>query len=53
MLLAAKVPVHFIVPFARNERYIGRSAKRASIQEKLSGTTGHRRLALCGLGGVG
>ncbi|KAI5778075.1 hypothetical protein EDC01DRAFT_675361 [Geopyxis carbonaria] len=52
-LQVAKVPVHFFVPFSRNGQYIGRSTKHAYIEQKLLSATGHRRLALWGLGGVG
>lgn len=47
--------VLFMVPFPRNERYIGKSANNASIRDQLSGAQAenHQRLALWGLGGVG
>ncbi|KAF8241213.1 hypothetical protein K440DRAFT_592033, partial [Wilcoxina mikolae CBS 423.85] len=43
---------YFMIPFSRNEQYIGRSQKLACIKDKLVGG-GHRRLALWGMGGVG
>jgi glycerol-3-phosphate dehydrogenase len=47
--------VHFMVPYSRNERYIGRDPKVGRIPEKLAQqkNSGHRRLAMYGLGGVG
>jgi hypothetical protein len=52
---AAKVPLYFLVPFAQNEHYIGRSVNNAAISNRLSKATAgnHRRLAVWGLVGVG
>lgn len=52
MILDATTVTHFMIPFSRNEQYIGGSQKLASIKDKLTGD-GHRRLALWGMGGVG
>jgi hypothetical protein len=50
-------PVHFMVPFARNEKYIGISKTLAHLREKdkssAEQSTDYLRLALWGLGGVG
>lgn len=48
-------PIHFMVPFSKNEHFIRRSQKIARLKDKLVGCNvgGHRRLALWGLGGVG
>ncbi|KAF8534452.1 hypothetical protein BDD12DRAFT_895849 [Trichophaea hybrida] len=43
---------YFMIPFSKNEQYIGRSQKLACIKDKLVGG-GNRRLALWGMGGVG
>ena len=55
VLQVANVPFHFSVPFARNDRYIGRHAKHSSILDKLlgNGTGGQMHLAIWGLGGIG
>ena len=44
-----------MVPFSRNTNFVARSKKLAYLRSKLEGAEpgGHRRLALCGLGGVG
>jgi hypothetical protein len=44
-----------MVPFSRNEKYIGESEKLARLRDGLGGgkVSGHRRIALWGLGGVG
>ncbi|KAF8245681.1 TPR-like protein [Wilcoxina mikolae CBS 423.85] len=50
----ADLPVYFMVPFSKNEQFIGRSQKISRLRSKLEGLgSGHRRIALWGLGGVG
>jgi hypothetical protein len=52
---------HFMVPFPRNEDFIGESYiaswfkayRKERIAAGKSEYTGHLRLALCGLGGIG
>jgi hypothetical protein len=46
--------VPFMVPFSRNERYIGKSQRQSRLKEALTRDKGgHRRLGLYGLGGIG
>jgi hypothetical protein len=52
---------HFMVPFPKNEKFIGKSHisfwfqdyRQQRIASGQSEHTGHLRLALCGLGGIG
>ena len=52
-----KAPVHFMVPFPRNEGFIGTSRTLEWFKEAdaMQGSQlyGHRRIGVCGLGGVG
>ncbi|KAF8241451.1 hypothetical protein K440DRAFT_642735 [Wilcoxina mikolae CBS 423.85] len=50
----SKTRAYFMVPFSKNEQYIRRSQKFTCLENELIvNTSGHRRLALWGLGGVG
>ncbi|KAI5815631.1 P-loop containing nucleoside triphosphate hydrolase protein [Pyronema omphalodes] len=59
--VATKDKPHFIVPFPKNDNFIGQSDIEAwfknhqqqRIASGRSENTGHLRLALCGLGGIG
>ena len=45
--------MHFMVPFLKNEKFIGTSRVYERLKENPGKSEGHRRLALCGLGGAG
>jgi hypothetical protein len=48
--------LHFMVPFPKNEDYVGKSQVRTFVEEKrcTQGTLiSHVSVALCGLGGAG
>ena len=55
MGLNAEPVIHFIVPFSQDARFIGGDQNRKILSEKLEScsASGHRRLAIHGLGGVG
>ncbi|KAL3462421.1 hypothetical protein BJX64DRAFT_259111 [Aspergillus heterothallicus] len=43
----------FLIPFARNSRFVGRQNELAKLEKLLSLPDGPRRLAIVGLGGIG
>ncbi|KAI8623395.1 hypothetical protein F5Y19DRAFT_481760 [Xylariaceae sp. FL1651] len=43
----------FLVPFPRNENFVGRAAIMKKLQQRLSSTNSGARVSLFGLGGVG
>ena len=45
--------VQFMVPFQRPGRLIGRESYMANLERLLRTGTGHKRIALYGLGGIG
>ncbi|KAG2416698.1 hypothetical protein HFD88_007914 [Aspergillus terreus] len=44
---------HFMVPFGRNRRFVGRQEEIHRLEELISMLNGPRKLAISGLGGVG
>ncbi|KAL4784900.1 purine and uridine phosphorylase [Aspergillus varians] len=44
---------HWIVPFARNPRFVGREAEIARLEEALTPENGPSKIAIYGLGGIG
>ncbi|KAL4972034.1 hypothetical protein BDW66DRAFT_12770 [Aspergillus desertorum] len=44
---------HFMVPFARNPRFVGRHHELQELEEWLATPEGPRKVAITGLGGVG
>ncbi|KNG84272.1 hypothetical protein ANOM_008428 [Aspergillus nomiae NRRL 13137] len=45
--------VHFVVPFARNHRFVGRQEEIDRLEELISTPDGPKKIAITGLGGVG
>ncbi|GAB1194772.1 hypothetical protein APSETT444_004022 [Aspergillus pseudonomiae] len=45
--------VHFMVPFARNQRLVGRQDEIDRLEELISTPDGPKKIAITGLGGVG
>ena len=43
----------FVMPYARNSRFIGRDAYIEDLSARLENRKGHNRVALVGLGGIG
>ncbi|PYH37452.1 kinesin light chain [Aspergillus neoniger CBS 115656] len=52
-LLDTSNTYHFMVPFSRNPRFLGRKDKIKHLWSLLSAPEGPRRLAITGLGGIG
>lgn len=44
---------YFLVPYARNSYFVGRESQLRDLKTKIGSLTGHCRVALTGLGGVG
>ncbi|KAL3463520.1 hypothetical protein BJX64DRAFT_256861 [Aspergillus heterothallicus] len=44
---------HWMVPFSRNPTFVGRDDFLAQLEELVMGLRGHKKTAVCGLGGIG
>lgn len=52
-MLETRKTRHFMVPFGRNHRFVGRQDEIHKLKELVSMPNGPRKLAITGLGGVG